>query len=130
MNWFIERGIGRPAHDGDAVATIIGKVARNDSRSADASAGYGASANVPQIPYIILFTDTFFGPLDGDLVVGGKGFHPVLVVIGTLSDHLLAQDGNADHLAKEMNHLLGPRPRPSRRDLRRAFLLARRTANR
>jgi hypothetical protein len=58
---------------------------------------------------IILFTDTFFGPLDGDLVVGGKGFHPVLVVIGTLSDHLLAQDGNSDHLAKEMNHLLGPR---------------------
>jgi hypothetical protein len=41
-------------------------------------------------------------------VVAGKGFHPLLVVIGTLSDHLLAQDGNADHLAKEMNHLLGP----------------------
>jgi hypothetical protein len=42
-------------------------------------------------------------------VGAGKGFHPLLVVIGTLSDHLLAQDGNADHLAKEMNHLLGPR---------------------
>jgi hypothetical protein len=42
-------------------------------------------------------------------VVGGKGFHPLLVVIGTLRDHLLAQDGNSDHLAKEMNHLLGPR---------------------
>jgi hypothetical protein len=42
-------------------------------------------------------------------VVGGKGFHPLLVVIGTLSDHLLAQDGNSDDLAKEMNHLLGPR---------------------
>src|ERR1700730_12350567 len=58
---------------------------------------------------IILFTDTFFGPLDRDVVVGGKGFHPVLVVIGTLSDQLLAQDGNSEHLAKEMNHLLGPR---------------------
>ena len=42
-------------------------------------------------------------------MVGGKGFHPLLVVIGTLSDHLLAQDGNSDDLAKEMNHLLGPR---------------------
>ena len=42
-------------------------------------------------------------------MVGGKGFHPLLVVIGTLSEHLLAQDGNSDHLAKEMNHLLGPR---------------------
>jgi len=58
---------------------------------------------------IILFTDTFFAPLDGDLVVTGKGFHPVVVVTGTLSEHLLAQDWNADHLAKEMNHLLGPR---------------------
>jgi hypothetical protein len=26
----------------------------------------------------------------------------VLIVIGTLSEHLLAQDGNADDLAKEM----------------------------
>jgi len=42
-------------------------------------------------------------------VVTGKGFHPVVVVTGTLSEHLLAQDWNADHLAKEMNHLLGPR---------------------
>ena len=58
---------------------------------------------------ILLFTDTFFGPLDGDLVVGAKGFHPLLVVIGTLSDQLLVQDGNSEHLAKEMNHLLGPR---------------------
>jgi hypothetical protein len=56
---------------------------------------------------LILFTDTFFAPLDGDLVVAGKDFHPLLVVIGTLSDHFLAQDGNADDLAKEMNHLLG-----------------------
>ena len=42
-------------------------------------------------------------------MVAGKGFHPVVVVPGTLSEHLLAQDWNADHLAKEMNHLPGPR---------------------
>src|SRR5271166_3017498 len=46
---------------------------------------------------LILFADTFLGPLDGDLVVGGKGFHPVLVVEGTLGEHLLAHDWNADH---------------------------------
>jgi hypothetical protein len=28
----------------------------------------------------------------GDLMVGAKGFRPLLVVIGTLNDHLLAQD--------------------------------------
>lgn len=33
-----------------------------------------------------------FNPLDGDLMVGAKGFRPLLVVIGTLSDHLLARD--------------------------------------
>ena len=42
-------------------------------------------------------------------MVAGKGFHPELVVMGTLSEHLLAQDGNADDLAKEMDHLLRPR---------------------
>jgi hypothetical protein len=49
------------------------------------------------------------GPLDGDVVVAGKSFHPVLIVIGTLAEHLLAQDWNSEDLAKEMNHLLGPR---------------------
>src|SRR5262249_27292692 len=58
---------------------------------------------------LILFADTFLGPLDGDVVVPGKSFHPVLIVIGTLAEHLLAQDWNSEDLAKEMNHLLGPR---------------------
>jgi hypothetical protein len=58
---------------------------------------------------LILFADTFLGPLDGDVVVNGKSFHPVLIVIGTLAEHFLAQDWNSEDLAKEMNHLLGPR---------------------
>ena len=58
---------------------------------------------------LILFADTFLGPLDGDVVVAGKSFHPVLIVIGTLAEHFLAQDWNSEDLAKEMNHLLGPR---------------------
>jgi hypothetical protein len=58
---------------------------------------------------LILFADTFLGPLDGNVVVAGKSFHPVLIVIGTLAEHFLAQDWNSEDLAKEMNHLLGPR---------------------
>src|SRR6201993_218905 len=58
---------------------------------------------------LILFADTFLGPLEGDVVVPGKSFHPVLIVIGTLAEHFLAQDRNSEDLAKEMNHLLGPR---------------------
>jgi hypothetical protein len=49
------------------------------------------------------------GPLDGDVVVPGKSFHPILIVIGALGQYLLAQDWNLNDLAKKMNHLLGPR---------------------
>jgi hypothetical protein len=42
-------------------------------------------------------------------VVPGKSFHPILIVIGALGQYLLAQDWNLNDLAKEMNHLLGPR---------------------
>ena len=58
---------------------------------------------------LILLADTFLGPLDGNVVVACKSFHPVLIVIGTLAEHFLAQDWNSEDLAKEMNHLLGPR---------------------
>src|SRR4029077_4144803 len=58
---------------------------------------------------VILFADTFLGPLDGDAVVPGKSFHPVLIVIGTFGGYLLAQDWNSDDRGKKMNHLLGPK---------------------
>ena len=58
---------------------------------------------------IILFPDAFLGPLDGNLVVAGKGFHPVLVVEGTLGKRILVHDWHTNDLAKEMNHLLRPR---------------------
>src|SRR5690348_18149713 len=58
---------------------------------------------------VILFADPFLGPLEGDVVVAGKSFHPVLVVGGALGEYLLAQDWNSQDLAKEMNHVLGPR---------------------
>jgi hypothetical protein len=49
------------------------------------------------------------GPLDEKVVVPGKSFHPVLIVIGTLAEHFFAHDWNSDDLAKEMNHLLRSR---------------------
>jgi len=56
---------------------------------------------------LILFADTFLAPLDGNVVVPGKSFHPVLIVIGALGQYLLAQDWNSEDLAKEMNHFSG-----------------------
>ena len=97
--------LGRILRQADAEAGPLFHALENEIDSVGALLAHSAQPG----QNIILFTDTFFAPLDGDLVVAGKGFHPLLVVIGTLSEHLLAQDGNSDHLAKEMNHLLGPR---------------------
>jgi hypothetical protein len=38
-----------------------------------------------------------------------KGLHPVAVVVGTLAEHLFADDRNFQDLSKEMDHLFGPR---------------------
>ena len=103
----------------DPVVGILGRIFRH----ADAEGGplfhaleneidsVGASLPHPAQPRqdVILFADTFLGPLDGDVVIPGKSFHPALIVIGTLDKHLLAHDWNSAHLAKEMNHLLRPR---------------------
>ena len=59
--------------------------------------------------HVILFADPFLGPLEGNVVVAGKGFHPVLVVGGALAEDFLAQDGDTEELAKEMNDLLRSR---------------------
>ena len=58
---------------------------------------------------VIVFANTFLGPLDGNLVIAGEGFHPVLVVGGALAKDFLAQHGNTEDLAEKMNHLLRPR---------------------
>src|ERR1700730_17408711 len=103
----------------DPVVGILGRKLRH----ADAEGGplfhaleneidsVGALLAHPAQPWqdIILFADTSLGPLDGNLVVAGKGFHPVVGVMGTLSEPLLAQDGTADPWAKERDPLLGPR---------------------
>ena len=57
---------------------------------------------------VILFAESFFGPLDGDLVIAGEGFHPVAVIVGASAEHLLAHHRNTEDLTDEMDHLFGP----------------------
>ena len=42
-------------------------------------------------------------------MIAGIGFHPGLVIGGALAEDLLADRRNADHVAKEVHHLFGPR---------------------
>src|SRR6202140_5105470 len=57
---------------------------------------------------VIFLANTFSRPLNRDLVVAGEGFHPALVIVGALAENFLAHHRNAEDLANEMNHLLGP----------------------
>ncbi len=41
-------------------------------------------------------------------MIAGEGFHPVLVIVGALAENFFAHHRNAEDLANEMNHLLGP----------------------
>ena len=49
------------------------------------------------------------GPLDRDAMIACVGLHPVLVVGGALAQDFLADHRNADDLAEEVHHPLGPR---------------------
>jgi len=42
-------------------------------------------------------------------MIAGKGFYPGLVVGGALAEDLFVDRGDADHVAEEVHHLLGPR---------------------
>ena len=42
-------------------------------------------------------------------MIAGEGFHPGLVVGGTLPEDLLVDRCDTDHVAEEMHYLLGPR---------------------
>src|SRR5260370_6338151 len=57
---------------------------------------------------VVLFADSLFGPLDGDVVVAGVSLNPVLVVVGALAENFFVNHGHAEHLVKEIHHLLGP----------------------
>jgi hypothetical protein len=45
------------------------------------------------------------GPLNGDIVIAGKGLDPVLVVGGPLAQHLFAHRRNANDPAEEVRRV-------------------------
>ena len=53
--------------------------------------------------------NALLSPLDGNVMVSGKAFHPALVVVRPLSQHLFGNKGNAHYLVKEVNHVLRTR---------------------
>ena len=57
---------------------------------------------------MVFLANTLLGPLDGDVMIAGVGFHPVLIVGCTLAQEFLADHGNANHFADEVHHLLRP----------------------
>lgn len=48
-------------------------------------------------------------PLDGNVMVSGKPFHPALVVVRPLSQHLFGNQRDAHYFVKEINHVLRTR---------------------
>src|SRR4030095_5444180 len=58
---------------------------------------------------VMFFANAVLSPFDRDLVVAGVGLYPTLVIVGALAKNFLAHHRNAEDLANEMNHLLGPR---------------------
>jgi hypothetical protein len=58
--------------------------------------------------HVILFPHSFLCPLDAYPMVAGEGFHPVLVINGSLAENLPAHDWNAQDFPNKVNHLFGP----------------------
>src|SRR5262245_6766746 len=57
---------------------------------------------------IVFLANTLLSPLDRSVMIAGIGFHPVLIVGRTLAQDFLADHGNANHFADEVNDLLRP----------------------
>src|SRR6266851_884240 len=58
--------------------------------------------------HVFLFAHSLFGPLDGNSMVAGKGFYPVLVIVGALDENLFIHHRQAEDLTEEVDHLFGP----------------------
>ena len=56
--------------------------------------------------HVVFLANSFSRPLNRNPVIAGEGFHPVLVMVGALTENLFAHNRNAEDLANEMNHLL------------------------
>src|SRR5271165_3283875 len=61
--------------------------------------------------HVVLLADPLLGPLDRDRMIARIGFHPALIVVRPLAQHLLADLGDADDVAEEVHHQLRSRQR-------------------
>lgn len=57
----------------------------------------------------LFLLNPLLGPLDGNVMVSGKPFHPALVVVRPLSQHLFGNQRDAHYVVKEVNHVLRTR---------------------
>ena len=51
---------------------------------------------------IIFLADSFLGPLHGEFMLLGEGFHPAVVIIGSLSQDLLVNGLDLVEVAEEV----------------------------
>jgi len=56
---------------------------------------------------VVLLVDAFLRPLDGNVVVAGKGLDPLLVFVGPFGQGLLGDGVDPMHIAEEMHDVLG-----------------------
>src|SRR5260370_3387736 len=58
---------------------------------------------------MIFLAHALLGPFNRKTVIASEGLDPVVVIGGAPAQHLLAHRRDADDLAEEVHHLLGPR---------------------
>ncbi len=50
---------------------------------------------------VVFLAHAFLGPFDGEVAIARKGFHPVLIVLGSLNEHAFVDSSHADHLTEK-----------------------------
>src|SRR5215469_15937193 len=119
----VEVGVRRPLPLDDAIARIFGRVLGRagaevgarfhgfedevDAKALATFHGQQIGANVVFLPEAFLL-HVGVGPLQRDAMVASEGFHPMLVVAGSLSQRLLGNGVDAMHVAKEIDDVLRP----------------------
>ena len=73
----------------------------------------GVASRHPMEPRqdVVLLAHPLLGPLDRDRMIARIGFHPALVIVRPLAQHLLADLGDTDDVAEEVHDQLRPRQR-------------------
>ena len=56
---------------------------------------------------VVLLAHALLGPLDGRVVIAGKGLDPVLILPGAPAEDLFVDHRNADHVTEEVHPCSG-----------------------